>query len=182
MHYFGGRLDMSFIVSNLWCLFNSVLIMHNRIDFLNPLLWMFKKPSHKHKQPLFCHWLVLWLAMLGVGRCHCLVGKWSVQATAVLCLDAQSCPTLQADGLYVAGQDPLSMVILQARILDCVDMPPGDFPIPGIEPGLPHCRQILYLLTTREAHKPLLLLFHYKLTYKTQWTPWNAFTFPEKTI
>ena len=27
----------------------------------------------------------------------------------------------------------------------------GIFPTQGMNPGLPHCRQILYLLTTREA-------------------------------
>ena len=55
----------------------------------------------------------------------------------MLCLVAQSCPTLEADGLYVAGQDPLSMIILQARILEWVAMPPGDLPSPGIEPQSP---------------------------------------------
>ena len=77
----------------------------------------------------------------------------------MLCLVAQSCPTLEADGLYVAGQDPLSMIILQARILEWVAMPPGDLPSPGIEPGLPHCRQILYLLATREAHSHCYFCF-----------------------
>lgn len=33
LHYFGGWLDAAFIFSNLWCLFNSGLIFHNRIDF-----------------------------------------------------------------------------------------------------------------------------------------------------
>ena len=38
--------------------------------------------------------------------------------------------------------------ILQARILEWVVFPsPGDLPDPGIEPCLPHCRQILYCLS-----------------------------------
>ena len=38
----------------------------------------------------------------------------------------------------VARQVPLSMRILQARILEWVAMPsPGDLPDPGIEPGCP---------------------------------------------
>ena len=31
---------------------------------------------------------------------------------------------------------------------------PGVLRTPGMEPGLLHCRQILYSLATREAHKP----------------------------
>ena len=43
----------------------------------------------------------------------------------------------------------LSMGILQARILDWVAMPSsrGIFPTQGSNPGLPHCRQILYHLS-----------------------------------
>ena len=34
---------------------------------------------------------------------------------------------------------------------------PGDLPEPGINPGLPHCRQSLYCLATREAHGVVLI-------------------------
>ena len=48
----------------------------------------------------------------------------------------------------VARQAPLSMRILQAIILEWVAMTSsrGTFPIQGLNPGLPHCRQILYHL------------------------------------
>ena len=47
----------------------------------------------------------------------------------------------------VAHQAPLSMGILQARILEWVAMPSSRriFPTQGLNPGLPHCRQILLL-------------------------------------
>ena len=42
--------------------------------------------------------------------------------------------------------------ISQARILEWVLSPsPGDLPDPGIEPGLQHCRQILYPLRHQES-------------------------------
>ena len=48
----------------------------------------------------------------------------------------------------VACQDPLSMGILQARILEWVAMPfSRDLPNLGIEPGLSQGRQILYQLS-----------------------------------
>ena len=59
---------------------------------------------------------------------------------AELCLFAQSCPTPWT----AAHQAPLSIVILQARMLEWVPCPPpGDLP----NPGLPHCRWILYQLS-----------------------------------
>ena len=48
-----------------------------------------------------------------------------------------------------AHQGPLSMGILQAKILEWVAMAPlqGVFPTQGLNPGLPHCRQIIYPLS-----------------------------------
>ena len=48
-----------------------------------------------------------------------------------------------------ARQAPLSLGILQARILEWVAMLSlqGIFPTQGLNPGLPHCRQILYWLS-----------------------------------
>ena len=45
----------------------------------------------------------------------------------------------------LACQAPLSMGILQAKILEWVVIPPlqGIFPTQGSSPGLPHCRWIL---------------------------------------
>ena len=61
----------------------------------------------------------------------------NMHACAVLCLIAQSCPTL-ATHWTVACQAPVSMGILQGRIPEQVAMPsPGDLPNPGIEPQFP---------------------------------------------
>ena len=66
-------------------------------------------------------------------------------------LVVQSCLTLWNPIDY---SPPGSSVhgVLQARILEGLSFPsPGDLPDPAIEPGLPHCRQILCLWNTREA-------------------------------
>ena len=49
------------------------------------------------------------------------------------------------------------MGILQARILAWVVMPSsrGIFPIQGLNPGLPHCRQILYQLSHKGSPRIL---------------------------
>ena len=49
----------------------------------------------------------------------------------------------------IACQAPLSVGILQARILEGLAMPSsrGIFPTQGSNPGLPRCRQILYRLS-----------------------------------
>ena len=55
----------------------------------------------------------------------------------LLCLVAQSCPTL-CDPMGCSHQAPLSMGILQARILEWVAMPSSrDLPNPRIEPRSP---------------------------------------------
>ena len=45
----------------------------------------------------------------------------------------------------------------------CHDLLQGIFPMLGLNPGLPHCRQILYLLTTREAHIYIHIIYKYIL-------------------
>ena len=54
-----------------------------------------------------------------------------------------------ATPLTAAGQAPLSMGVLQVRILEWIAMPSsrGIFPTQGLNPDLPHCRQILYHLS-----------------------------------
>ena len=66
-------------------------------------------------------------------------------------LYAQSRPTLVTPWT-VALQAPLSMGILQARILDWVAMPSSRVisPTQGLNSGLPHCRWILHHLSSRE--------------------------------
>ena len=63
----------------------------------------------------------------------------------VCMLSCFSCVRLCATLWTVAPQAPLSMGILQARIVECIALLQGMFPIQGSNPGLPHCRQILYL-------------------------------------
>ena len=64
-----------------------------------------------------------------------------------MCLVTQLCLTL-CNPLDVAFQTPLPMGILKAGILGGLPCPPpGDLPNQGSNPGLPHCRQILYHLS-----------------------------------
>ena len=72
-----------------------------------------------------------------------------------MCLIAQSCLPL-FDPWTVAHQAPLSMGILQAEILEWVAMPSsrGAFN-QGSNPGLPHCRQIPYLLSHQRSPRIL---------------------------
>ena len=51
------------------------------------------------------------------------------------------------------------MGILQARILECHALLQGIFPIQGLNPGLPHCRWILYHL----SHQGSLTMHCYHL-------------------
>ena len=72
-------------------------------------------------------------------------------ADAHVCLVAQSCPTL-CDPMDCSPPDSSVHGILQAGILEWVAMPSpqGFFTTQGSNPGLPHCRQILYLLSHQE--------------------------------
>ena len=71
---------------------------------------------------------------------------------AMLCLVAQSCPTLfdpmdcSPPGSSAHGDSPGK----NTRV-DCHAHLQGIFPTQGLNPGLPHCRQILYQLSPREA-------------------------------
>ena len=58
----------------------------------------------------------------------------------------QSCPTLC---------DPMDYTvrgILQARILEYFFLLQGIIPTQGLNPGLPHCRRILYQLSHKGSH------------------------------
>ena len=71
---------------------------------------------------------------------------------AVLCFVAQSCPTLcdpmdcRLPGSSVHGHSPG-----KNSGVGCLALLQRIFPIQGSNPGLPHCRQILYQLNHREA-------------------------------
>ena len=66
----------------------------------------------------------------------------------MLCLVAQSCVRLSGTPWAVARQAPLSMELSGQEYwsgLPC--SPQGIFPTQGLNPGLRHCRQILYHLS-----------------------------------
>ena len=71
---------------------------------------------------------------------------------AVLCWGTQYCPTL-CDPRDCSPPGPFIHGILQARILEwgCHALFQGIFPIQGLNPGLSHCRQIVYRLSHQEA-------------------------------
>ena len=72
---------------------------------------------------------------------------------AVLSVNSLSHVRLFATPWPGAHQAPLSMGILQARILKWAAMPSskGIFLTQGLNPGLPHCRQILYQLSYQRS-------------------------------
>ena len=73
--------------------------------------------------------------------------KLANQVTVCACvLSRFSCIRLCKTQWTVARQASLSMGILQARILEEVAIQ-GIFPNQGLNPGLPHCRGILYHLS-----------------------------------
>ena len=72
--------------------------------------------------------------------------KWSLYAHSVV--------SDSATPWTAARQAPLSMGILQARILEgvgCHALLQGIFPTQGSNPGSPHCRQILYRLSHQRS-------------------------------
>ena len=71
-----------------------------------------------------------------------MVSQRSCVRVCVCVLITQLCLTL-CDPMDCSPPGSSVYGILQARILDRVDIPFSDLPDPGIEPGLLHCRQIL---------------------------------------
>ena len=73
--------------------------------------------------------------------------NWSsphLTAAAAAAKSLQSCPTL-CDPMDCSCQAPLSMGFPRQGYWSGLPFPsPGDLPDPGIDPGLLHCRQILY--------------------------------------
>ena len=61
----------------------------------------------------------------------------------------QSCPTLRPHG----HQAPPSMGFSRQEYWSGLPFPsPGNFPTQGSNPGLPHCRQMLYRLSQQGSH------------------------------
>ena len=76
---------------------------------------------------------------------------------SLCCAESLSRVQLFVTTWTVAHQAPLSMGILQARILEWVAIPSsrGIFPTQGLNPGLPHCRRILYQLSRKGSPRIL---------------------------
>ena len=72
-----------------------------------------------------------------------LAGIFSMKAKVT-----QSCPTLWPHGLYGPWNSPG-----HNTGVDSLSLLQGIFPIQGSNPGLPHCRQILYQLSNREVQE-----------------------------
>ena len=73
--------------------------------------------------------------------------KWRALVVHWVVFVAQSCPALC--GLMDSSSPGFVHGVLQARILEWVAIPffQGIFPTQGSNPGLLHCRQILYHLS-----------------------------------
>ena len=71
------------------------------------------------------------------------------------CAQPLSCVRLFATPWTIARQAPLSMGILQARLLEWIatSFSRGIFPTQGSNPGLLHCKQILYHLSHQGSHR-----------------------------
>ena len=89
-------------------------------------------------------------------------GVWGRMDTCICMAESLCCPPETITTLFIDYesenikslshiQAPLSMGILQARILEWVAIPflQGIFPTQGSNLGLPHCVQILYHLSHR---------------------------------
>ena len=94
------------------------------------------------------------------GHCHCLLLRHQEACSSVIV--AQSCPKLLFDPMNCSPPGSSAHEVLQSRILEWVSIPfsRGIFPTPGLNPGLPHCRLILYRLShqgslRRPNHKQL---------------------------
>ena len=70
------------------------------------------------------------------------------ERTVVVVKVAQSCPTLRPHGLYSPWNSPG-----QNTGVGSLSLLREIFPSQGSNPGLPHCRRILYQLSPREAQE-----------------------------
>ena len=85
---------------------------------------------------------------LWLKKIHALQSSWNVKVT-------QSCPTLQPSGLYTPWDSPG-----QKTGVDSHSLLQGIFPAQGLNPGLPHCRRILYQLSHQGSPKILECVAH----------------------
>ena len=80
-------------------------------------------------------------AIHGVAKSRTRLSDWT-ELMKVKVKVAQSCPTLWPHGLYPPWNSPDQNTAVDSRSLL-----QGFFPTQGSNPGLPHCRQILYQLS-----------------------------------
>ena len=75
----------------------------------------------------------------------------------LLCLPTQLCPTL-CDPMDCSPEGSSVHGILQARILEwvAISFSRGIFPTQGLNPGLPHCSQMLYGLSHKGSPQIVL--------------------------
>ena len=91
----------------------------------------------------FCSWFI---DQNRLSSCNLTTGKdWGKQTNIQMCLLAQSCPTL-CDSMDCSppGSSVHGDSLGKNTGLVCHALLQGIFPTQGLNPGLPHCRQILY--------------------------------------
>ena len=99
---------------------------------------------------------------------------WFVLLYFCICVLSGSVMSDSAIPWAVACQAPLSMRLLEARVLEWIAMPSsrGIFPLEGWNPGLLHCKQILYWLSHQRS--PFLYLSYIKFSTYT-WSSLSSF-------
>ena len=130
--------------------------------------------AETRRERVYCHsavsrskwlsWLLAWPWFKAPLHISCLLRRPFIVLDFVLGLDcavlicSPMSNSFQPHGL-VAHQAPLSMGILQAGMLEWVVMPilQGIFPSQQSNPGLPHCRWVLYHLSYQESPKIVCL-------------------------
>ena len=102
----------------------------------------FSEPSHS----LASYCRMFWSVSMYFGNVFC--ERDTTICMKVKVIVAQSCLTL-CDPMDCSLPGSSVHAILQARILECIAMPSsrGFFPTQGSNPGLLHCRRILYHLS-----------------------------------
>ena len=136
----------TFKVMNKVCIV-STLRSHNRDPPIGKQLILFFWPFPQTKALYFLTYQNIWMrrAFLCNVKPSGIATIWT--SYVVLCWVAQLCPTLCDAMDYIACQPPLSMGIPDKNTgVGCHSLLQGIFPAQGSNPGLRHCRWILYCL------------------------------------
>ena len=91
----------------------------------------------------------------------------------VLCLVAQSCPTLcnPMDSVCRPGSSVRGDSPGKNTGMGCHALLQGNFPTQGSNPGFPHCRRILYHLSQQESNYTPIKTFVKKLSHLCRRSP-----------